>query len=195
MLDGDDRLVGEDGDQIYLLVGEWLGLFPRHGVADDGFDSPNMRYGEDAPVARSTRGFRQLVLGIRKAIGDVHDGVRQDRPRGHAAPAGGRGNALRSVPAQLAGTSASAARWISLPSNLNTEHSRASQSRIARSAIVLNTGCTSVGELLMTRRISLVAVCCPRASVIERCKSAYDGSGWAPPARRWRGVPHSEQNL
>src|SRR5712691_9941432 len=31
--------------------------------------------------------------------------------------------------------------------------------------MAVNTGCTSVGELLMTRRISLVAVCCSRTSV------------------------------
>ena len=31
--------------------------------------------------------------------------------------------------------------------------------------MVSKTGCTSVGELLITRRISLVAVCCSRASV------------------------------
>ena len=34
--------------------------------------------------------------------------------------------------------------------------------------IVVNTGWTSVGELLMTRRISLVAVCCSSASVRSR---------------------------
>ena len=33
--------------------------------------------------------------------------------------------------------------------------------------MVSNTGWTSVGELLMTRRISLVAVCCSSASVRE----------------------------
>ena len=38
--------------------------------------------------------------------------------------------------------------------------------------IVSNTGCTSVGELLMTRRISLVAVCCSSASVRSRLRAS-----------------------
>ena len=42
---------------------------------------------------------------------------------------------------------------------------RAPDSCTALRMIVSNTGWTSVGELLMTRRISLVAVCCSRASV------------------------------
>ena len=42
---------------------------------------------------------------------------------------------------------------------------RAPDSCTALRTIVVNTGWTSVGELLMTRRISLVAVCCSRASV------------------------------
>ena len=48
----------------------------------------------------------------------------------------------------------------------NAEHHVASspQARRAFPAIVSNTGCTSVCELLITRRISLVAVCCSRRS-------------------------------
>ena len=38
-------------------------------------------------------------------------------------------------------------------------------------AIASNTGWTSVGELEMTRRISLVAVCCSSASVSSRFRS------------------------
>src|SRR5215467_14415677 len=53
----------------------------------------------------------------------------------------------------------------------------------------------SVGELAMTLRIWLVAVCCSRASVATRCKSAYDGAGGASVWGRWRGVPHSPQNF
>src|SRR5215471_179692 len=41
--------------------------------------------------------------------------------------------------------------------------------RSAFTAIVSNTGCTSVGELEMTRRTSEVAVCCSRASLSSRC--------------------------
>src|SRR5215469_7914610 len=84
---------------------------------------------------------------------------------------------------------------MSSPSNLNTAHSRASHSRFAHAAIVSKTGCAFVGELLMTPRISAVAVCCSRASLRERCTSAYDGAGWTSPWWRWRGVPHSPQNF
>ncbi len=37
--------------------------------------------------------------------------------------------------------------------------------------MVSRTGWTSVGELLMTRRISLVAVCCSSASVSARLRA------------------------
>jgi hypothetical protein len=40
--------------------------------------------------------------------------------------------------------------------------------RTALRTIAANTACTSVGELEMTRRISLVAVCCSKASVTWR---------------------------
>ena len=40
-----------------------------------------------------------------------------------------------------------------------------SHRRSALSAMVSNTGCTSVGDRLITPRISLVAVCCSRDSV------------------------------
>ncbi len=43
----------------------------------------------------------------------------------------------------------------------------ASHSRAARSAIASSTGCTSVGELEITRRISLIAVCCSSASFVS----------------------------
>ena len=58
-----------------------------------------------------------------------------------------------------------AARWMRSPSKRNTALNVASQSLRAFAAIVSKTGCTSVGELEMTRRISLVAVCCSRDSV------------------------------
>ena len=38
--------------------------------------------------------------------------------------------------------------------------------------MVSKTGCTSVGELLITRRISLVAVCCSSASVSSRLRAS-----------------------
>ena len=55
-------------------------------------------------------------------------------------------------------------RCISSPSNVNTLIAAPHSFTRAR-AMVSNTGWTSVGERLMTRRISLVAVCCSSASV------------------------------
>jgi hypothetical protein len=40
--------------------------------------------------------------------------------------------------------------------------------RTALSTIASKTGCTSLGELAMTRKISLVAACCARPSISER---------------------------
>ena len=43
-------------------------------------------------------------------------------------------------------------------------------------AMASKTGWRSVGELLITRKISAVAVCCSRDSFSARCRSAYDGA-------------------
>ena len=80
---------------------------------------------------------------------------------------GARGK-LRSYSAAPAGPSPWwATRRIISPSNRNTAQNWASHSCIARRAIMSNTGCVSVGELLMTFRISPVAVCCWSASVVS----------------------------
>src|SRR5262245_40228759 len=81
------------------------------------------------------------------------------------------------------------------PSRRKMEESNDSHRRAAFSATASRTGWTSVGELEMMRRISAVAVCCSRASIAERCTSAYDGAGWVFASGCWRGVPHSSQNL
>jgi len=52
---------------------------------------------------------------------------------------------------------------MSSPSNRKTAQNCPAQRRWAFSAIMSKTGWTSVGELLMTRRISLVAACCSSA--------------------------------
>jgi hypothetical protein len=62
--------------------------------------------------------------------------------------------------------------WMSSPSYLKIALNWASQRRSALAAIVSKTGCTSVGELLMTRRISLVAVCCSSVSVRSRLRTS-----------------------
>ena len=50
--------------------------------------------------------------------------------------------------------------------------SAASQSRAALSATASKTGWISVGELAITRRISLVAVCCSRPPLYRDCVPA-----------------------
>ena len=98
---------------------------------------------------------------------------------------GGRGKALRSAFAHAASVSACATRWMSSPSNLNTAHSRASHNRMARAAIVSNTGCTSVGDRLMTPRISLVAVCCSKASFVSLNSRTFSIAMTAWSAKVW----------
>src|SRR5262245_63076172 len=70
--------------------------------------------------------------------------------------------------------------------------SSASQRRRAVAAMVSRTGWSSVGEPLITRRISLVAICCSSASFKALLSSAYESAGG--PAV-WRGPPHPKQNL
>src|SRR5262249_35366177 len=67
--------------------------------------------------------------------------------------------------------------------------------RAALSTTDSSTGSISVGEREITFRISAVAVCCSRASVSKRCRSAYDCEGWELLKEGRRGVPHSPQNL
>src|SRR5260370_4847403 len=54
--------------------------------------------------------------------------------------------------------------WMSFPSNLKTVVNLAPQRRWALAAMDSNSGWASVGELEITRRISLVAVCCSSES-------------------------------
>src|SRR5215470_1673130 len=108
---------------------------------------------------------------------------------------GGRGYACLTAASRSGSTLWCAARCKSCPSKRITRPLTASHSRAAFAAMASNTGWMSPGELLMTRRISLVAVCCSCASVKERCKSAYGGAGWALPSGCRKGVPHSSQNF
>src|SRR5712692_4178529 len=62
--------------------------------------------------------------------------------------------------------------WINSPSDRATEEKYPSHSRTALRAMTSNTGWTSVGELLITRRISAVAVCCSRDSVRSRLRAS-----------------------
>jgi len=54
-----------------------------------------------------------------------------------------------------------------VPSNRKTPAFSAAHRVVAAAAMASNTGCTSVGELEITRRISAVAVCCSSASFVS----------------------------
>ena len=59
------------------------------------------------------------------------------------------------------------------PSNRKTAQNWLLHSCIARRAIMSNTGCVSLGELLMIFRISLVAVWCWSASLVSLNKRTF----------------------
>src|SRR5262249_52248688 len=67
--------------------------------------------------------------------------------------------------------------------------SNASQSRAALSATVSSTGWISVGELLITRKISLVAACCSSASASCLSASVFSFSASARRCSRSRTLP------
>src|SRR5215475_3074917 len=75
--------------------------------------------------------------------------------------------------------------------------SSAPHNRAALSATASSTGCSSVGELLMTRRIPAVAACCSSASVRDRLRRSTSSSSsrYADDAPEVNGVPHAKQNL
>ena len=62
------------------------------------------------------------------------------------------------------------------PSKRKTFANRLPQSETALRTIISNTGCTSVGEALITRRISDVAACCSSAS--SRSRIALPSCSW-----------------
>ena len=92
-----------------------------------------------------------------------------------------------------------ATRWTRSLSSRKTPQSTASQRRRALATIASKTGRASVGELEMTRRISLVAVCCCRASR-RVCARRSTSRGvvvvaGSPGCGRARACPHSPQNF
>ncbi len=87
-----------------------------------------------------------------------------------ASRLGRRGQRRRMASAPPGLEFTSAAKWINSPSNVKTFTELALHSFSAAVAIVSNTGCTSICDWLITRRISLVAVCCSSASVRSRLR-------------------------
>src|SRR6516164_230383 len=85
---------------------------------------------------------------------------------------GGAGYARRFISSTSGVRLWCATKWRSWPSNRYTKQNWPSQSRLALSAIMSNTGWTSVGERLMTLSTSAVATCCSRASFSSRVSRA-----------------------
>src|SRR5262249_55441701 len=102
---------------------------------------------------------------------------------------GGRGHTLLRASSCSVVTPRAATQWISSPSKRNTPTYAQSQSRLALSAIAWATGCKSVGDSRITRRISLVAVCCsrPSASRLSVCAVSLRAA-----ARRFSTSPSPE---
>src|SRR2546426_6713932 len=78
---------------------------------------------------------------------------------------GGLGNRLRYASVSGGDMLLTATRWSNPSSNRVTALNAASHNRAALATMASNTGWASAGELEITRRISLVAVCCSSASV------------------------------
>src|SRR6266702_3494934 len=72
------------------------------------------------------------------------------------------------------------------PSRSNRVPISALHSRVAFASIAWNTGCSSPGELLMTRSTSEAAVCCSSASLRSRVSNATFFFRPATEAPRWR---------
>src|SRR6516165_8134037 len=90
---------------------------------------------------------------------------------------GGAGYARRFISSTSGVRLWCATKWRSWPSNRYTKQNWPSQSRRALSAIMSNTGWTSVVERLMTLSTSAVAICCSRASFSSRVSRATSVSG------------------
>jgi hypothetical protein len=164
VLDGDHRLVGESFEQLDLPVGEQPGFPARHEDRPDDPPLAKHRHPEAAPVPARPCRLLLLVARIGEHVRDMHDRTSPDRARRNglvAAPH--RKRALHRLHAASA-TPWRKTKWISSPSTLETTLTSASQSFSARSPMILNTGCTSVGDRLITLSTSLVAVCCSNDS-------------------------------
>src|SRR5260370_28345498 len=87
VLDGDDRLVGEGPEELYLLVREWCGGFPTHRDRSDGMSFPEHGHGEGASVVGHAREALKLVLRVLAYVGGVDDAAGPDGAMGGRTPA------------------------------------------------------------------------------------------------------------
>ena len=160
VLDGDHRLIGEGLEERDLVVGESAGVAAGHRDPPNRIVVPEQRHHNNASPTTDTSGAA-TASGSRDrcGIGDIErraianglgvypPGVErpwEERPQGGVASiAGARECGELDLIARDPGQ-----RAVYPPS-----------SRTALATIASNTGWTSVGERLMTRRMSLVAVC------------------------------------
>ena len=167
VLDGDDGLVAERLGQRDFLVAECAGrVLPN---VSRPMHSPPRRSGRYRPALtpsvlwtfRSCSGRSMVDQSGRCSNRLLHDDARRKvggRIDGHRAKAGLRLEAVRR---------GQAATEKVLPSVRITKAESHPSSRTAVTTIASNTGCTSVGELLITRRMSAVAVWWPSASCVS----------------------------
>ena len=140
-----------------------------------GFPSRSIGTARTLRKSRACTRSRSAYSGSSRRSG-IWTTARVRMARAPAAPRPGRmGYTRRRESATPGLTLARAARCSSSPSNVVRRLLAAPQSSSAFWVIVSNTGCTSVGELLITLRISAVAVCC----------STNTCSRWSASARRF----------
>ena len=166
VLDRDHRLGGERFEELDLLVGERADFQPPHDDDADCLAFAHQRHGEEGPLPGCNRASLRVLLSHMRFgdVGDMHrpgvdycatsqictcdDVWRHDGNRTMV-----RDGAMLVAPTSRMTTSCAPHR------------------RAALSATASNTGWVSVGELLMTFRISAVAVCCSSASVISALRA------------------------
>ena len=166
VLDGDHRLIGEGLEQRDLLVGEGSGRPRWTMIAPIGTPVPQHRHARARCAGRTRHAApRGLYSASRLHVGDVHDGAPQDRARRSHARGWPASDRARRTPRPAPASNRAGHRVASSRRRSGRRADTAAQSRRALRAIVSNTGWTSVGELLITRRISAVAVCCSSVSV------------------------------
>ena len=166
VLDRDHCLVGERLQQPICASGNGLAIIAIHGDRSDRLPVAQHRHGKHAAEVGSLGDVAVLYSGSGADVGNVDDAAGQDRAAGRRAPARGHGYAAqRRVGLEDPG-SGSRAMWISSPSKRKSALTSASHRRKALAAIVVEHRLHFGRRALITRRISLVAVCCSSASCV-----------------------------
>src|SRR5262252_10283147 len=72
ILDGNDRLVGEGRDELYLIIGEGLRLHPFEGEDSDEGTLSEHRNSQQGSVASHALSFSHLIVGISQDVGNMN---------------------------------------------------------------------------------------------------------------------------